>query len=166
MCRSICVMVERRPRSWVIPTPEGYDDPPSKVLCSQCGNVAPAVYKQAKTTLDVCMIPCFSYGTSTPFLACSRCNFPFAGLFSQKCEQCDISTFYKCSYCPKCGKNRPGAPNNPNALVDSEAPDDPTHKSLHGIEEALQTREGGGKKKHSGKGRNNASMAADHHGKS
>lgn len=105
-----------------IENPEGYPAPPEKMLCSRCGFIGSAVYRQDKAYCGILFIPCIPCGRGDPFLACSRCNFPCGNINPETCKSCKVSTCFSVDYCPNCGTSRPGVPPNPKALKESEIP--------------------------------------------
>lgn len=110
-----CITVPR-----TIKTPEGYPQPPDKMMCSRCGYIGRASYRQNRAYCGLLFIPCIPCGRGAPFLACSRCNFPSGNVTSEECRRCGVTTCYSVDYCPNCGTSRPGVPTNPKALTDAE----------------------------------------------
>jgi hypothetical protein len=106
MAESFLVGIENKQSSKVISTPSGFENPPEKILCSQCGNIVEGKFKTSEKYIECLNIPCNSYEISEPFIACDRCNFPFKNYVFETCQECKISTNYKCKFCPSCGKER------------------------------------------------------------
>lgn len=95
-----------------IDKPEEYPNPPDKILCPCCGEIEAAVYKKTFRSCGICFIPCCPCGSSDPYLACKKCNFPLGGLTTEKCNSCGVSTTYNSDYCPNCGSSRPSTRTN------------------------------------------------------
>ncbi|ELA41955.1 uncharacterized protein VICG_00972 [Vittaforma corneae ATCC 50505] len=120
MCECCCIPLGCISMPVTVETPEGYPHPPNKMLCSRCGHISKASYRQNRAYCGVLFIPCIPCGRGVPFLACSRCNFPCGNVTAEECSRCGVTTCYSVDYCPNCGTSRPGVPNNPKALTDSE----------------------------------------------
>lgn len=92
--------------SITIEKPEGYPEPPAKLMCTKCSYVGKANYRQNMRYCGILFIPCCPCGTEPPFLACSKCNFSIGTVNGETCHRCGVTTGYSASYCPSCGVGR------------------------------------------------------------
>lgn len=111
MCCNPCfLIVGCRTKPKKIDRPEGFPNPPAKVLCPRCGNIADSEYKRYKYRCHLCFIPCLPCGGSDPFLACTVCGHDLGVIGDYKCHSCEVTTTFECRNCPNCGASKNGGP--------------------------------------------------------
>ncbi|CAD26536.1 hypothetical protein [Encephalitozoon cuniculi GB-M1] len=89
-----------------IDTPEGYPEPPKKILCPYCGTMADSEYRYDKYAFHICYISCIPCGSSSPYLACSSCRRNLGSIGDYRCHKCDVATTFDSNNCPNCGEEK------------------------------------------------------------
>lgn len=86
-----------------VPTPNGFTQPPSRVMCQTCNNIARSEYRKDNRKCEICFVLCVPCGSSFPYLACQNCGSVLSGNQISECERCHTATTAKCAFCPNCG---------------------------------------------------------------
>lgn len=106
-CGNLCFLkVGCRSNPTKIDDPEGYSPAPKRVLCTLCGNVGDSQYMHDEYSCHICFIPCFSCGSSSPYLCCGSCERNLGGMKEYRCQKCDVATMFESNNCPNCGEHK------------------------------------------------------------
>lgn len=103
VCGSCWLIVGCRNYRRRISTPSGYMEPPARIHCLGCGEIAHGMYIVDEQRCHCCFIPCCcTRDTSDPMLACSKCYLVY-GSTPKRCRGCQVYTAMKTNFCANCG---------------------------------------------------------------
>lgn len=86
--------------------PDGFNNPPKRLLCSRCGKISEGVYRQEYKTFVCFFIPCTTNPVNDPFISCSKCSQRIEKMPQPPCKKCNVTRTFESDYCPMCGTKK------------------------------------------------------------
>lgn len=100
----VCFFCGIRRESRRVRVPSSYPEPPTNVICPNCGDRSEGEYRQDFDRFCICIIPCCcKCQESEPYVACIKCKKPLEIVSGIRCNNCQTITSFRSSYCPSCG---------------------------------------------------------------
>lgn len=101
-CLPICCACEEEFQP--VPTPNNCPEPPSEVLCPECGVVRSTEYYRAKNYCWLYYCIPFPCGKSRIFLGCKYCKHNLSRESITYCKECNVGYTFHTQHCPTCGE--------------------------------------------------------------